>query len=220
MEWCCLEVCWRGISCVCRCELRVLCPRGLYPYQSLLASSWCLLCEFYSILDESIIVTLEYTSSNNVNIFNHLSDPQEPLINQISSKISSDTSSGLVDGCFIFICMHGFPVCIPSFCKQGKPLKHKHQLLRKLLWRWNLCQPYMNYPPALLHTNVYLQWITCWAAVQWACPGLTEYFPGGWWCMQCLCGWLWMHTWGIQWHKGMEFFSYSLSPCQKLVTVL
>jgi len=52
--------------------------------------------------------------------------------------------------------IHGFPVCIPSFCKKGKPHKPKHQLLRKLLWRWNLCKPYMNYPPALLHTKAYI----------------------------------------------------------------
>ena len=76
---------------------------------------------------------LEYTSSNRVKLFNCLSVPQEPLINQISSEISSDTLSGLVDSCFICICMHGFPVCIPSFCKKGKPLKPKHWLMRKLL---------------------------------------------------------------------------------------
>src|SRR5882724_8393780 len=86
-------------------------------------------------LDESIIVILEYTSSNHVKLLDHLSDMQEPLINHISSEISSDTLSRLVNSCFICIHMHGFPVCIPSFCKKGKPLKPKHQLLRKLLWR-------------------------------------------------------------------------------------
>src|SRR5882724_3294105 len=77
-------------------------------------------------LDESIIVTLEYMPSKCVKLLDHLSDPQEPLIYQISSKIPSGTLSGLVDSCFICICVHGFPVCIPSFCKKGKPLKTKH----------------------------------------------------------------------------------------------
>src|SRR5882724_6599190 len=84
-------------------------------------------------LDESITVTLEYMPSNCIKLLNHLSDLQEPLINQISSEISSGTSSGLVDSCFICVHVHGFPVCIPSFCKKGKPLKNKRQLL-------NLCQ--------------------------------------------------------------------------------
>ena len=72
---------------------------------------------------------------NHVKLLDHLSDPQEPLINWISSEISSGTLSGLVNSCFICICVHRFPVCVPSFCKQGKPLKPKYQLLRKLLWR-------------------------------------------------------------------------------------
>src|SRR5882724_3415784 len=86
-------------------------------------------------LDKSIIVTLEYTPSKCVKLLDCLSDPQEPLINWISSEISSGTSSGPVDNCFICVHVHGFPVCVPSFCKKGKPLKTKHQLLRKLLWR-------------------------------------------------------------------------------------
>jgi len=110
--------------------------------------------------DESIIVMLEYTSSNHVKLLDCLSDPQEPLINWISSDISSDTSPGPVDSCFICIHMHRFPVCIPSFCEKGKPLKPKHWLLRKLLQRWNLCQTYTNYSPALLHTKAYIQWWT------------------------------------------------------------
>src|SRR5882724_12608245 len=67
-------------------------------------------------LDENIIVILEYTSSNHVKLLDHLSDPQEPLINQIYSEISSGTSSRLVDSCFICIHVHRFPVCVPSFC--------------------------------------------------------------------------------------------------------
>src|SRR5882724_7283237 len=59
--------------------------------------------------DESIIVILEYTSSNCVKLFYHLSDLPEPLINCISSEISSDTSSQPVDSCFIYIHVHGFP---------------------------------------------------------------------------------------------------------------
>src|SRR5882724_5929087 len=71
-------------------------------------------------LDESIIVILEYTSSNHVKLLDHLSDPQRPLINWISLEISSATSSRLVDSCFICIHMHGFPVCVPTFCNKGK----------------------------------------------------------------------------------------------------
>jgi len=89
--------------------------------------------------DESITVTLEYTPSTHVKLLDHLSDPQEPLINRISSEISSGISSRPVSSCFICIHVHGFPVCVPSFCKKGKPLKTKHWLLRKLLQRLNLC---------------------------------------------------------------------------------
>src|SRR5882724_98110 len=60
-------------------------------------------------LDESIIVIMEYTSSNCSNLLDHLSDLQEPLINWISSEISSDASSRPVNSCFIYICIHGFP---------------------------------------------------------------------------------------------------------------
>src|SRR5882724_4574934 len=92
---------------------------------------------FYKSLspDGSILVILEYTSSIHVKILDHLSDPQESLINCISSEIASDVSSQLVDSCFICICIHGFPMCTPSFCKKGKLLKLKHWLLRKQLWR-------------------------------------------------------------------------------------
>ena len=97
-------------------------------------------------LDKSIIVILEYTSSNHVKLLDHLSDPQEPLIYWIYSEIPSGTLSGLANSCFICICVHGFPVSIPSFCKKGKPLKTKHWLLKHLLRRWNLCQTYTNSP--------------------------------------------------------------------------
>src|SRR5882724_11025856 len=87
------------------------------------------------VLRQSIIVTLDYTPSKCVKLLDHLSDPPKPLINQISSEISSGTSSRPVNSCFICIHVHRFPVCVPSFCKKGKPLKHKHWLLRKLLQR-------------------------------------------------------------------------------------
>ena len=79
---------------------------------------------------QSIIVTLEYMPSKCVKLLYCLSDPQEPHINWISSEISSGTLSGPLNSCFICIHMHEFLVCIPSFCKKGKPLKPKHQLLR------------------------------------------------------------------------------------------
>src|SRR5882724_5843936 len=78
------------------------------------------------------IITLEYTVSKHVKLLDCLSDPYEPLINQISSGSSPATSSGPVDNCFICICVHGFPICVPSFCKKGKTLKTKHWLLWKL----------------------------------------------------------------------------------------
>src|SRR5882724_7720748 len=40
-------------------------------------------------MDESIIVILEYTSSNHFKLLDHLSELQEPLINWISSEIFS-----------------------------------------------------------------------------------------------------------------------------------
>src|SRR5882724_2906574 len=85
--------------------------------------------------DESIIIILEYTSSNHVKPSGHLSDLLEPLVNCISSEISSDASSQPVDSCFICICVNGFSICIPSFCKKGKSLKPKHWLLRKQIKR-------------------------------------------------------------------------------------
>ena len=88
--------------------------------------------------DESIIIILEYTSSNHVKLLDCLSDPHEPLINHIYSEISSEASCQPVNSCFIYIWVHRFPVCTPSFCKKGKPLKPKHWLLRKQLQRWKL----------------------------------------------------------------------------------
>src|SRR5882724_6422961 len=67
-------------------------------------------------LDESIIVTLEYMPLKGVKLLDCLSDLQEPLIYWIFSEIPSGTSSIPVDSCFICIHVHGFPVCIPSFC--------------------------------------------------------------------------------------------------------
>jgi len=78
------------------------------------------------------LITLEYTISKCVRLLDHLSDLHEPLINWISSGSSPATSSRLVDNCFICICVHSFPICVPSFCKKGKTLKTKHQLLWKL----------------------------------------------------------------------------------------
>src|SRR5882724_3160486 len=89
--------------------------------------------------DESIIFILEHTLSKCVKLLEHLSDLHEPLINQISSGTSSGTSTRLDSNCFICVCVHGFPVCIPSFCKRGETQKSKHWLLRKLLQKKNLC---------------------------------------------------------------------------------
>src|SRR5882724_2833019 len=83
-------------------------------------------------LDKSIIVTLEYTVLKCVKLLDHLSDLHEPLINWISSGSSPPASSGPVDNCFICVCVHSFPVCVPSFCKKGKTLKTKHWFLQKL----------------------------------------------------------------------------------------
>ena len=66
-------------------------------------------------LDISLIIILEYTSSNCVKLLDHLSDPQEPLINWISSEVSSDVSPHPVNTCFIFIHVHGISICIHSF---------------------------------------------------------------------------------------------------------
>src|SRR5882724_9399356 len=73
--------------------------------------------------DESIIVTLEYTILKHGKLLDCLSDPHKHLIHQITSGTSSGASSGPVDNCFICIHVHGFPICIPSFCKKGKTLK-------------------------------------------------------------------------------------------------
>src|SRR5882724_11774868 len=89
--------------------------------------------------DESIIVTLECTLLRCVKLLDCLSDPRRPLINRISSGTSSGASTRLDDNCFICIHVHGFPVCVPSFCKKGKTQKSKHQVLRKLLWKKNVC---------------------------------------------------------------------------------
>ena len=90
------------------------------------------------------IIILEYTISKHVKLLDCLSDPHKPLINQISSGSSPAASSGPVDNCFICVRVHSFPICVPSFCKKGKTLKTKHQLLRKLRQKWNLCEHYMN----------------------------------------------------------------------------
>ena len=90
--------------------------------------------------DGSILVILEYTSSNCVKLLDCLSDLQELLINHISSEISSDILSQPVNSCFICICVHGFSVWTPSICRKGKLLKMKHWLLRKQLWRWRPLQ--------------------------------------------------------------------------------
>jgi len=89
--------------------------------------------------DESIIVTLEHNLSRGVKLFDHLSDPHGPLINRISSGTCSGRSAGLDDSCFICVHVHRFPICIPSFCKKGTTQNNKHRLLRKLLWKKNLC---------------------------------------------------------------------------------
>src|SRR5882724_2214527 len=73
--------------------------------------------------DDSIIVTLEYTISKCVKLLDHLTDLHEPLINWISSGSSPAASSGLVDNCFICVCVHSFPICVPSFLKRERHLK-------------------------------------------------------------------------------------------------
>jgi len=69
--------------------------------------------------DKSIIVTLEYTLLRHVKLLDRLSDPHGPLINWISSGTSSGTSTGPEDNCFICVCVHGFPICIP-FARREK----------------------------------------------------------------------------------------------------
>jgi len=78
---------------------------------------------------------LEHTSSDRVKLIDRLSDPHTSLFNQITSPEPSTVSSELVDKCFICVRVHGFPVCIPSFCKKGRNLKNKNRLLRKLRLR-------------------------------------------------------------------------------------
>jgi len=78
-----------------------------------------------------LIIILEYTISKCVKLLDCLSDPHKPLINRISSGSSPAASSGPVDNCFICVHVHGFPICVPSFCKKGKTLKTKHWLLQK-----------------------------------------------------------------------------------------
>ena len=68
----------------------------------------------------SIIVTLEYTVSKHVKLFDSLLDLNEHLVNQMSS---SPASSRPGNNCFICVRVHGFPICVPSFCKKGKTLK-------------------------------------------------------------------------------------------------
>src|SRR5882724_6264968 len=81
------------------------------------------------------IITLEYTILKCVKLLDHLADLHKPLINRISSGSSPAASSGPVDNCFICVHVHGFPICVPSFCKKGKTLKTKHWLLQKLRWK-------------------------------------------------------------------------------------
>ena len=76
-----------------------------------------------------------YSAIHCVRLMSCLLDPLASLINHISSEVLSDISSHLANSCFICVHVHRFPVCIPSFCKKGKSLKPKHQLLRKQLWR-------------------------------------------------------------------------------------
>ena len=118
--------------------------------------------------DESVIVTLEYNLSRQVKLFDHLSDPHGPLINQISSETCSGTSQGLDDSCFICVCVHELPICIPSFCKKGKTQNSKHWLLRKLLRKKNLCWPYSNrtsYTPT--HKKCTFSTTLCHVAITW-----------------------------------------------------
>src|SRR5882724_3004380 len=79
-------------------------------------------------LNESIIVILEYTLLKHVKLIECLSDPHKPLINQISSGTSSGASTRPDSNCFICVCVHGFPICIPSSCKRGETQNSKHQL--------------------------------------------------------------------------------------------
>ena len=65
-------------------------------------------------------ITLEYTVLKCVKLPDCLSDLHKPLINQISSGTSLGASTGPADNCFICVCVHGFPTCIPSFARREK----------------------------------------------------------------------------------------------------
>ena len=73
---------------------------------------------------------LEPLSQNHLKLIDRLSDPPVPLIYRISpasppspsSKPGKTTlpPSELANWCFICIRIHGFPECVPTFCKKAK----------------------------------------------------------------------------------------------------
>src|SRR6266481_2836798 len=81
---------------------------------------------------------LEPLSQNHLKLIDRLLDPPVPLIYHISptspptlsSKPGKTTSppSEPANQCFICICVHGFPECVPTFCKKAK---HSQQTPKK-----------------------------------------------------------------------------------------
>jgi len=86
-------------------------------------------------LDETLNSPWSICPQTVSNSLDQLSDPHMSLFNHITPAQPSIISSEPVDKCFVCVRVHGFPVCVPSFCKKGHSLKNKNWLLKKLRLR-------------------------------------------------------------------------------------
>ena len=85
-------------------------------------------------------VILETTSSKHVKLIDRISDPpaspsdqilpEKPSASPSEPTVSQTTPSGPNNTCFICVRVHGFPTCIPIFCKKDKSIKPNQWLPR------------------------------------------------------------------------------------------
>ena len=108
--------------------------------------------------DELLLLTLEPPSANHLKLINRLADPVTK-VNKSSSKQTTPSSAKPIDGpsslprpfplggsslaidlslpakpfvgCFICVRVHGYPTCVPSFCKKDRADRHQRRLYRK-----------------------------------------------------------------------------------------
>ena len=114
-------------------------------------SSYHLYLETSSSPDELLLLTLEPPLANRLKLINRLTDPVT-MVNKSSSKQTTPSSAKPTDGpsslprpfplgssslaislslpaklfvgCFICVQVHGYPTCVPSFCKKDQADRH------------------------------------------------------------------------------------------------